>query len=350
MDGEVHDDAVALVVRVERVRVVERVDLEPAHRPAGTAHDTDPHRVPLVPLVRHSGAGFGARHVERDRDVHDDDMTARQGEVVHHRRVRDRDPRDPDDLAGVVDHQVTYVVPGGVVRDGVQLVGPRVVLGVRREGTFKGGAEVVRAHGVEVAVELVRQRPALLEGEDAALVRDDVGVGGEVVGRHLARVRLAQLLCHGSRSDPPIAVPLGAAVAQPDAVHHPVALHPVVRPGILQTEDVRTDPQITAVQLAGYPARHRQPKGRQLLGDRRERPLQERVRDPAGQSARGGLGDAGPAARAVHPHHTARRRDGRAPQHPASCVTTHRNSPCLDRLDRLVREDLAADTRAGQEG
>ena len=186
---------------------------------------------------------------------------------------RARDPACP------VDDEVPYVVPCRVVGDRVQLVGRGVELGVRGEGAAECPAEVVGLEGVEFAVQFVRQRPALLHGEDAALVGDHMGVAGEVVVRDRAGagVRLAQLLADGGRSHPPVAVPLGAALAQAYAVHHSLSEHPVVGAWVLQTEDVGSGAQVTAVQGPGDAAGDGQVEGGQLLGDGGERAFQERV-------------------------------------------------------------------------
>ncbi len=231
---------------------------------------------------------------------------------MHHRRVRDGDPPGRPCPAGSIDHDVTHVVPGGVVRDRVQFVGRRVVLGVRGKGALECGAEVVRAHGAEFAVQFVRQRPAFLHRQDAALVRDHVRVAREVVRRHPARVGLTQLRRHLRRPHPAVAVPLRAPAAQPDAVHHSVTEHPVVCADVLDAERV---PQVTAVQVVRDAPDDVKAEGGQLPGDRCEGALQERDR-PGHTTSRCsgtrlciGREEAGPEA---PPHHTARCRDGGA--------------------------------------
>lgn len=292
----VDDHGRALVVRVQGVRVEDRIHLEPADLSSCARQQTDPRRVLLVPDVRHGVAPLGSRGVEGDGQIEDHDVLLGEREVVHHRRVRHRDPRGPRDPARVVDHLVPDVVPGGVVGDRVQFSGRRVELGVGGEGPFEGAAEVVRAHRVELVVEFVRQRPALLEGQDPSLVPDHMGVAREVVRRDGPGVRLAELLRHGGRADPAVAVPLRATVPQPHAVHHALTEHPVVGARVLQAQDVGAVAQEAAVQLARDTSGDREVERRQLLGDGLERPLQEGNRCPP-CAAVPGIGAAAAATR-----------------------------------------------------
>lgn len=258
------------------MRVVHRVHLEPAHRTALARQHTDPRRMPVVPDVRHDVAALGARRVEGDRHVEDHHVVLGEREVVDHRRVRHRDPRTARDAASRIHDQVPDVVPGRVVGDRVQLTGVRVELGVGGERALQGAPEVVGAHGVQLVVEFVRQRSALLKRQDPPPVRDHMGVAREVVRRHGTGVGLAELLRDLGGAHPAVAVPLGAALAQPHAVHHAVAEHPVVGARVLQAQDVGAVAQIAAVQLARDATGDRQVEGRQLFGDRLERALQER--------------------------------------------------------------------------
>jgi hypothetical protein len=59
---------------------------------------------------------------------------------------------------------------------------------------------------------------------------DDVGVGGEVpvVVDRAARPLFAQRLGDRLGADPPVAVPLGAAIPQPHTMNHARAREPVV--------------------------------------------------------------------------------------------------------------------------
>ena len=314
----VDDDVRPLLVRVERVRVVDRVDLEPAGRAALAGQHADPRRMPVVPDVRHEVAALGARRVEGDRHVEDHHVVLGEREVVDHRRVRDWDPRGPHHLARRADDQVPDAVPGRVVGDRVQLVGPDVELGVRGERALERAPEVVRADGVQLVVEFVRQWPALLEREDPPPVGDHMGVAREVVRRHGTGVGLAELLRHLRGAHPAVAVPLGPALTQPHPVHHAVAEHPVVGAWVLQAQDVGAVAQVAAVQLTRDAAGDRQVEGRQLLGDRLERTLQE------GEAARRRGRRQGRSGSGAGADECAGRRDrGRAAQHAPPCGIRH---------------------------
>ena len=105
---------------------------------------------------------------------------------------------------------------------------------------------------------------------------DDARVGGEVhVLVHRASRPLLVVLCgDGLGADPPVAVPLGLAVAQPHAVHHARAQEPVVV-GVVQAERVRPVAQVTAVQPGGHLTGDRQVERRDLLLYGGEGPFQE---------------------------------------------------------------------------
>ncbi len=307
------------------MRVEDRVDAEPAHRPAGPPHDPHPGGVLAVPDVRHRRAASGGRRVEGDREVEHDDVFPGEREVVHHRRVRHRDPGRAGDAPGGVHDQVPDVVPGRVVSDRVEFTGVRVVLGVGGERPLQGAPEVVGAHRVQLAVQFVRQRTALLQREDPPLIRDHMRVAGEVLRRHRTRVGLTELVRHLGGAHPTVPVPLRPPVAQPYPVHHALAEHPVVRAGVLQAEDVGAVAQEAAAQPARDAAGDRQVERRQLLGDRLERPLQKgKATSRRGPSRRS---PCRPGRGLVfrRPGERARRREpGRTPQHRPPCVFRHR--------------------------
>jgi len=110
-------------------------------------------------------------------------------------------------------------------------------------------------------------------------VADHVDVGGEVeLGRQpVLDGRLAQQRADAVGTDPAVAVPLGAAVAQPYAVDHAVTHGPDVRDGVFDPERVGPVADVAAVQLLRDPARHRQREGGQLLRQWREGAFQETV-------------------------------------------------------------------------
>ena len=101
--------------------------------------------------------------------------------------------------------------------------------------------------------------PASTSGERAAVDADDVGVR-DLVAAH-----------------PPVAVPLGPAVAQPHAVDHAVAGEPVVGAGVGRRLRVGPDAQQAAGQLGGHAAGDGQVGGGHLLGDGGEVAVEERL-------------------------------------------------------------------------
>ena len=127
-------------------------------------------------------------------------------------------------------------------------------------------AEVGRADRAELAVEHVRE-VALLEGEDLAGVADHVGVG--LRRAHVDRDRRIEDVEGGigdeRRLHVPVAVPLGLAVAQADAVDHAVAEERVVARA---RERVGAVADVAAVELGRDRPGDRQVGDRALLGDR----------------------------------------------------------------------------------
>ena len=218
-----HDLAAVVVVGVEAVEDPARLDLDPADGRAAVARQQpDAGLMRRVPHVRQLLARGDRVQAEGDRQVKQHHVAVGEREVMHHRAVGDRDVGGAGDLSRRVDDDVLDVVPGPEVGDGVQLAGGVVELGVRGEAAGQGPAEVARADGVQLIGQLVRQRPGLDGGQGAPAVGDDVGVGGEVhvLVHRAARPLVVVLRGDGLGADPPVAVPLGLAVAQPHAVHH----------------------------------------------------------------------------------------------------------------------------------
>ena len=80
----------------------------------------------------------------------------------------------------VEDGHLDVVAPPEEIGHGVELAGQRVPLGVRRVAAVERAAEVAGADGLQLVGQLVGPRPGLDDGEGAAGVADDVGVGREV--------------------------------------------------------------------------------------------------------------------------------------------------------------------------
>src|SRR5262249_4488115 len=113
-------------------------------------------------------------------------------------------------------------------------------------------AEVGPAHGLEVAGQLDRESSRLDDRERPPGDVGDVRVG-RVVPHAVARtldLRPADELTYPIRAHPAPAVPLVAAVAQPNAVQHAGTGEPVIAAGVLVRERVRTDAQEASGQLA----------------------------------------------------------------------------------------------------
>ena len=176
----------------------------------------------------------------------------------------------------VDDRHLDVVAPSEEVGDGVELARQRVALGVRRVAALQRAAEVAGADRLELVGQLVRARARLHDGEGAARVADDVGVGGEVhAGVHRPRARLlAQRPRHLGRTHPAVAVPLGPAVAQADPVHHAVAGEPVVGRGLGRRDGIRPVAQVAAREALGHVPGHGQLGRRDLLEHGREIALQ----------------------------------------------------------------------------
>ena len=159
---------------------------------------------------------------------------------------------------GSVCHQLTGRVEavvdelGGVppVREGVQLAGDGVDLGVGGHPVGQGVAGVGAAQGVELGRQLVGVA-ALGEGEDAPGEGQHVGVAGVVGGLGRAADRgLAQGGGDGVGAHPAVAVGHGPPSLQLEAVDHPVTGEPVVGAGDLGP-GVGAGAQVAAAQRLG---------------------------------------------------------------------------------------------------
>ena len=275
VDAEVdHDRAVVGVVRVERVeRVAERsVDPHDVGDAALAGQQPDPVAVVGVPPEREAA---GERQVEVDgaRLVVDDRVALRQRHVVQHRHARQRDVERAPHPAVVADHDVLHVVeplgPGVDHRVHLARVGIDLRVGGERAG--QRAVEVVAPDGLELVGELDRAPAGLDHRPRRAGEPADVGVGPAraVVPVASGDVGLAAELGHVLRAHVPVAVPLGLAVVQSDAVHHAVADEPVVRRLVGWRDRVRAVAEVPAAQVGGQLADHRQIERRDLVGHRR---------------------------------------------------------------------------------
>ena len=279
----VEHEAVAVVVGVEGVEDVAGVDVDPGDVAVEVVagDEPEPGGVVRLPVVGEALPGHRRVEVEHRGEVVDDDPSLGERGVVHHRTAGGLDEATVADLALLVDHEVLDVVaPAPVVVHRVPLPGNRVVVGVGGETGGQSAAEVARRHGVELGGELIGPRPGFHTGEEALAHPQDAGVGREVPHlRDGSRVgRLAEGLGHGCRTDPPVAVPDGLAVAEANAVDHAVAGEPVVGVRVLGSDRVGPVAEVAAVELGRDRARHRQVGGGELVGNGGEVPLEVRVR------------------------------------------------------------------------
>ena len=131
---------------------------------------------------------------------------------------------------------------------------PRQVdLSMRGETGWQGTGEIVGPNRVQVVGDLVRQETTFNRRKDSTSVSQDVSVGGEVLAMDgTLSPFFAERLCDSFRTDPAIAVPLRAAIPQPDTMHHAGAEEPMVFVIVDAADGVRTVAQITAIQLSWY--------------------------------------------------------------------------------------------------
>ncbi|NYD49762.1 hypothetical protein BJY14_005745 [Actinomadura luteofluorescens] len=262
-----HDPSGGVLVGVADVEDVAGVDLVPGDLArAVAAHHAEPGAVRVVPDVGHSGrSGQRQVDVEHHRQVQPDHVVLGDREIVHHRRARHLD------LAALGQRPVRrepVVGEEGLERpvpEEQQVAGDRVLLRMRGHGAGEAPAEVAGADRLQLGRHLVGES-GLHQRPDPARVRDDVGVGlhraaveGEVVADERRLVEV------GVGPHPPVAVPLGAAVPQPDAVDHSVAGEPV--PARLAGLGVRSVAQVAAGQFGGQHAGDLEVAGVGLVGD-----------------------------------------------------------------------------------
>ena len=161
------------------------------------------------------------------------------------------------------DHRVLHGVAAvHAVRNRMQLTGFRVTLGVRGVSTGQRSVEVADADGVQLVGEFVdrRRRPSIsarvLPACPITLVLAPMRERPECAGRWLFAQRLARL----RSAHPAVAVPLGLAVADADAVHHAVAHEPVVELGVDLADRIRR--RCAGTARRDSPGSSRSPPGR----------------------------------------------------------------------------------------
>ena len=265
---------------------VARLDLEPLHlvgRP-GQGQDAEAGPVVVAPAVGQGVALHRQRKVEEHGQVVEDHRRLGDRAVVDHRVARDRDVDLVRHPAVGADHRVVdHLGPLPPVARRVELAGARVALGVGGEAVAKRPVQVREAHRVELVGELGRAAAGLDDGEGLAGQADHVGVRHRPLVVALAGGGpLTQRLGDRRRADPAVAVPLGSAVAQADAVHHALAGEPVVVGGVDRPDRVGPVAEVAPVELGRERAGHLEVEGRHLLGHRGVEPLDVPVGDDVG--------------------------------------------------------------------
>ena len=111
------------------------------------------------------------------------------------------------------------------VSEEMQFTRQRTNLGVRRKRRFQSRAEIMEANRVKLACDFHGQR-IFGKGKNAVGVHDDARVcdAAADIQRCLRRELLA---VKTRRPDPPVAIPLGFAVPDRDAVNHAIAEKPM---------------------------------------------------------------------------------------------------------------------------
>ena len=170
---------------------------------------------------------------------------------MHHRAAADFDVHGAPRPALDIDDRVLHgVAPGRAVRNGVQLTGFRVALGVRGVPAGQCPAEVAYSDGVQLVGEFVVRETAFDQSNRLAGVSDHVGVGADGEYAVMAgRCGFAECLGRVGSAHPAIAVPLGLAVADADAVHHAITDEPVVELRIDLADRVGAVSQIPSVEV-----------------------------------------------------------------------------------------------------
>ena len=240
---DVGDDAVAFLPCVHDMKDVAAFGAEPDDvlRRTAALHDADIRAFLRLPGIRRLAA-HRAIHAAGDRQDRKQQMIFGDDEVVHHAGIGRFETIEPRHHAGCIDRskgEGRGQRTGGIVTEEHHLAGDRIDLGMRGERTGDGALVVAIASSIErIRLDLGRQM-ALFERQQAAGVKDDVGVGDAAVLRGRSR-RIRQLAAKTAEqraagvmlglpfrgADPAIPV-AGAAVFEMEGVQHAVADEPV---------------------------------------------------------------------------------------------------------------------------
>ena len=186
---DIENDRVTLLVGVERVEDIARLDIEPTHitGAARARHDADTGWIARVPPVlgrcpqgRRYRDGSGLPGIEGHREVVEHHVVLGQREVVHHRAAGDLDVHGVASAPVDADDRVLHAVASTErVGHRVQFPAVRVPLRVCGVTTSHGAVEVASSDGVQVVIELVVGIPAFYQCECAAGVAQHAGIGSD---------------------------------------------------------------------------------------------------------------------------------------------------------------------------
>ena len=225
---------------------VARLDLEPANVGVGpvAGHHTKACPGVAVELERHPGGECA--EVEADRQVHEDDVVLRDLEVVHHHHVGDFDALKLLQLAVGAHTDVVQVRRAHVeVAEREELAGDRAHLRVRCHRAGESAAVVLHAKRVQLVIDAPRPVP-FLQAKNLSVVRQHVSVAGASGEVAHAGHRVLERVGDVGGLYEPVAIPLGLAVREADAVDHAVTEEPVVG---LATRGVRPGADVGAKQF-----------------------------------------------------------------------------------------------------
>jgi AcrR family transcriptional regulator len=141
----------------------------------------------------------------------------------------------------------------------------RVVLRVGRVPIWQAVAEAVGADRLEFVVELDRLGASLDDGIRAPRMTDDIGVWARV-GSDWLRRAATKFLGHVLTPDITIAVPLGLAATQPNAVDHAIADEPMMMRHVGWVDWIWAISKEPTFELFGNLAGHREVKCGEFFG------------------------------------------------------------------------------------
>src|SRR3984957_6168122 len=258
--ASVDNQRTVLLVRIEEVKNEERLVLEPFHVASLAVHHADLGAVLRLP----DEDRFSRRRVlemEHGRAYEEDRVVIRRNKIVHHHRQSGVDRPRLEELAFATRAVPGYVRRERLVAEEQQVAGDWIELRMRRYRAGQLAAEIEQAHGLKrQRLELVR-RWGFEPRQQAAGISDDVSVAGVLEWRRI-RWHLPRLLEQAAKQRPPllhlglealgadVAIAIsGAAIAQHNRMHNPVAVEPMVAAKRLEVR-IRSNSVERTIELA----------------------------------------------------------------------------------------------------